>query len=410
MMDTSAPTKYYPQYGWFLFIWVTIALAACSSQDGTDTQEAETLPEESQAFFVADPQPVGKQDVPVMETGAKLPSFRLPGVDGKFHTDEDYADSEVLVVIFTCNHCPTAQAYEDRMVDFANDYAEKGVQVIAISPNSPLSLLHEECGYTDLHDSFEEMIIRAEDKAFPFPYLYDGDTHETSLKFGPVATPHVFVFGQDRTLKYNGRMDASEKPGTANSEDLRAAVDALLDGQPVPQSETKSFGCSVKWAWKDEWKQKIEADWAAAPVSLEPIDEAGIRDLMANDSEKLRLVNLWATWCGPCVIEYPSFIEIHRMYKDRPFEFISISADRPEQQAAALAFLEKQNSALRNYIFEKDDKYALIEAIDPEWNGALPYTALIAPGGEIIAKVEGSIDPLEIKKAIVGHPLIGRYY
>ena len=93
--------------------------------------------------------------------------------------------SPVLVILFTCNHCPTAQAYEDRIIQFTSDYKDKGVSVVAIMPNSAYSLLLEECGYTDLDDTYESMIIRAKDKEFNFPYLYDGDNEAVSIQYGP---------------------------------------------------------------------------------------------------------------------------------------------------------------------------------------------------------------------------------
>jgi len=365
---------------------------------------------EATPFFVATPQPVPEQEVSTLEIGAKAPEFRLPGVDGQFHELSDYDDADVLVIIFTCNHCPTAQAYEDRMISIYEDYSDQSFDMVAISPNSPVGLLPEELGYTELDDDFEDMIIRAQDKKFPFDYLYDGDDHAASLQYGPVATPHAYVFDADRKLRYVGRLDGSEKPGTANAEDLRVAIDAVFAGEEVETPQTKTFGCSVKWAWKVDYKEKMEKEWAEKEVSLEDIDEEGIKQLLQNDSEKLRLINVWATWCGPCVMEYPDFIEIHRMYQGRDFEFISLSADNPDQKDLALKFLQKQNSAVKNYIFHKDDKYALIEAIDPQWEGALPYTLLIEPGGKRVYAQQGTIDPLSLKKTIVEHPMMGRYY
>ncbi|MFD2519736.1 thioredoxin family protein [Emticicia soli] len=210
----------------------------------------------AQSKFVPNPQAVPKQATPTLAIGAKAPDFNLPATDGKHYSLKDFASAKVLVVIFTCTHCPTAQAYEDRIKAIVNDYKSKGVAVVAISPNSPISVLLEELGYTNLNDDFENMAIRAKDKDFNFPYLYDGDTHSASVHYGPVATPHAFVFDKERILKYNGRLDAIEKPGQANAEDLRAAIDATLAGKEVATPTTKTFGCSVKWAWNIEYKPK----------------------------------------------------------------------------------------------------------------------------------------------------------
>jgi len=365
----------------------------------------------SNAVFVANPQPVPSQPVKTLETGAAAPDFNLPGVDGKFYSLNDFKDARALVIVFTCNHCPTAQAYEDRIMAFTDDYKSKGVEVVAISPNSPLGLLYEELGYSDLNDDYKDMQRRAEDKKFNFPYLYDGDTESASIQYGPAATPQVFVFDQERKLRYTGRLDRSEKPGTANADDLRAATDAVLAGQAAKEPVTQTFGCSTKWGWKLDMRSKVDSDWANKEVKVTGIDAAGIRSLLKNEgSDKLRLINIWATWCGPCVLEYPEFIVLQRMYGARDFEFVSISADKAEKEPKVLEFLKSKQSAATNYLFMEPDKYALTEAIGKDWNGALPYTVLLEPGGKVVWYHQGEVDFHALKRVIVEHPLMGRVY
>ena len=283
--------------------------------------------------------------------------------------------------------------------------------MIAISPNDPLAVRLDELGYSDMGDTFEEMKTRHKQKKYNFPYLYDGKTQNTSKAYGPVATPHVFIFDKERKLRYKGRIDDVEKPSkTPHTTDTRAALDELLINKEVTGNTTKVFGCSIKWASKTNWLKEYREKWAAEPVELETIDEAGIKDLLKNNSDKLRLINVWATWCGPCVTEFPDFITINRMYRGRDFEFISISADDPAAKDKALKFLKTSQASGKNYLFNTDDKYKLIEAIDPKWQGALPYTILAEPGGKIVYAKQGRIDVQEMKKAIVENPLIGRYY
>src|SRR5439155_10116491 len=137
--------------------------------------------------------------------GSAAPDFDLPGVDGKNHALKDFADAKVLVVVFTCNHCPTAQAYEARIKQLWADYHDKGVALVAINPNDPQAVRLDELGYSDLGDSFEDMKIRAKVKKFTFPYLNDGDTQQTARAYGVLATPHVFMFDPERKLRYVGR-------------------------------------------------------------------------------------------------------------------------------------------------------------------------------------------------------------
>ncbi|MBS1610421.1 MAG: redoxin domain-containing protein [Bacteroidetes bacterium] len=352
-----------------------------------------------------------EEDHKTLAIGEKAPDFNLPATDGKMYSLASFKDAGILVIIFTCNHCPTAQAYEDRIIKLTSDYKAKNVSVIAIMPNDPKSVQLSELGYTDMGDTFEEMKIRAKDKKFNFPYLFDGD-HETVAKaYGPVATPHVFIFDKERKLRYQGRIDDVEKPTkTPNTYDTRNALDALIAGKPVQVETTKVFGCSIKWAEKEDLNKKADEEWAKEPVTLDTIDAEGLKELVKNNTDKLRLINIWATWCGPCIIEYPDFIVINRMYRGRDFEFISISADEPEKREKALKFLKQKNSAAKNYIFNDDNKYKLIDAIDPKWQGALPYTLLVEPGGRIVYSKLGAIKPAELKKIIVENKYIGRYY
>jgi thiol-disulfide isomerase/thioredoxin len=350
-------------------------------------------------------------DHPTLALNSPAPDFSLPGVDGNMYTLQSFKDAKVLVVVFMCNHCPTSQAYEQRIIRLTSDYASKGVKVVAISPNAPTALRLDELGYSDVGDSYEEMKVRAKNAGYNFPYLYDGATETASKQYGPVATPHIFIFDAQRRLRYNGRIDDTENPAkTPHSLDARNAIDALLADKPVPVAVTKTFGCSIKWIEKDNWTQKAAVTWAHEPVSLDTIGVDGIAALVRNPTGKLRLINLWATWCVPCVQEFPELVTLNRMYRDRGFELVSISTDDSAARPKALRFLEKQQSSSPNYVFTGDDKYKLIEAIDPKWQGALPYSLLVEPGGKIVYAHEGAIDPEQLKKIIFDDPNMGRIY
>ena len=271
--------------------------------------------------------------VPTLAIGAKAPDFDLPGVDGKRYTLASFAKAKVLVLVFTANHCPTAQAYEDRIAKFDADYASRGAQLVLVSPNDPLALRLDEQAWTDMGDTFDEMKLRAKDRGWRFPYLYDGETESMSRQYGPVATPHVFVFDAERKLRYAGRVDDKENPAKATTHEARDAIEAVLDGKPVPVETTKVFGCSVKWSDKRGSVKDGFAKWALEPVALEPIDEAGVRAQSKNDGgKKLRLINVWATWCGGCVIEFPDLVALHRIYRGRDFEVVTLRRRRPRQE------------------------------------------------------------------------------
>jgi peroxiredoxin len=352
-------------------------------------------------------QPSHAVEVHTLDIGAAAPDFNLPGVDGKNYSLKDFASAKILVVVFTSNHCPTAQAYEGRIKKLASDYGDKGVTLVAINPNNPDGILLSELSYTDLSDSFDEMKIRAKDHQFNFPYIYDGDEQKTAHAYGCVATPHIFIFDADRKLRYEGRIDDSDVK-TVHHTDAKDAIDELLAGKPVAMEKTHVFGCSTKWIDKSTNAKKAVEEWDKEPVTLNGIDADAVKKLAANDSKNLRLINVWATWCGPCVHEMPELLTINRMYRKRGLETVTISMDDAANKDAVLKYLTDHHLAFDNHIWSSDDKDALVNALDKNWQGPVPFTLLVAPGGKVLYRQTGEFDSLELKQAIVGY--LGRTY
>ena len=173
-----------------------------------------------------------------MAPGTQAPEFSLPGVDGKTYALETFADADALVVVFTCNHCPYAQAVEARLIELQRDYQSRSVRLCAINPNDDKS-------YPD--DSFEHMVARAKDKGFNFPYLRDA-SQTVARAYDAACTPDIFLFDRARKLVYNGRLDDNWKePDKVKTHDLRRALDAVLEGRPLGFEPVASMGCSVKW-------------------------------------------------------------------------------------------------------------------------------------------------------------------
>ena len=187
-----------------------------------------------------------------LQIGQQAPDFSLPGVDGKQYSLASFKDAKLLVVFWSCNHCPYVVGSEERMIKFANDYAPKGVRMVAINSNE-----------TEGHptDSFEHMAARAKEKNFPFTYVRD-DSQEVALKYGALRTPHYYVFDEQRKLRYTGRMDDNPRnPGKETTHELRDAVDALLAGKQPAVPMTNPIGCNVKWKGKERhWMPEDACD------------------------------------------------------------------------------------------------------------------------------------------------------
>lgn len=176
--------------------------------------------------------------MPPLALESRLIAFALKGTDGKVHKPEDSAGATVLGVIFTCNHCPYAQAWEGRLIQAQRDYAGRGVQFLLINSNDPAKYPV---------DSFESMQRRAAEKQYPFPYLFDA-TQEVARQYGATRTPEIFLFDAGRTLHYHGAPDDNyEDPQAVRQPYLRDAIEALLAGKTPATVETKPVGCSIKW-------------------------------------------------------------------------------------------------------------------------------------------------------------------
>jgi peroxiredoxin len=345
----------------------------------------------------------GQTAHPILPLGSSAPDFSLPGVDGENHSIADYASSPILVVVFTCNHCPIAQMYEQRIQELETDYRERGVAVVAIQPNNPKAIRIDELDSSDISDSLEEMKIRFAYKHLHYPYLYDGETQSVARAYGPQATPHVFIFDKDRKLRYEGRMDNSYRKELVNSLDARNAIDALLANRDVPVKKTGVFGCSTKWQEKEASRLESFRKIDEQPIKLEMVSAADLKTLRKNPAKHMLLVSFWATWCGSCIDEFSDLEDTYLMYKVRDLDLVTVSANMPEEKAGVLRMLEKKRATSRNLLFASNDTAALQAAFDPSWESAVPYTILLDADGKVLYKNLGSVDVLELRRTILAN-------
>ncbi len=344
----------------------------------------------------------GDNTPPILKIGAHAPDFSLPGIDGKIHSLKDYAASKVLVVIFNCNHCPVAQMYEQRIKQLVTSYKDRGVSVVVIMGNDPSAEALNEYGYTDVGDTLADMKIRAEYRHFNYPYLYDGATQAVALKYGPTATPHAFVFDQQRILRYEGRIDSNQQEKLATKHEVRNAIEALLAGKPVGVTDAPAVGCSTKWASMTPEARREDAEFDQKPVALDLISADQIKTLRQNvGTGKLLLVNVWATWCGPCVQEFPTLQKIARIYAAREINIVDLSINNPDEKSMVRSFLLKQHAFNKNLLFNGNDVADAVKAFGMGWAGAAPYTVLIGTKGEVLYRTQGRFDEVGLRRAIV---------
>jgi peroxiredoxin len=340
-------------------------------------------------------------EFPVLPIGSPAPDFTLPGVDGKTHKLSEYGGTKVLAIVFESNHCPVSQLYEGRVEKLYADYRQKGVTLVAINPNNPKTVRLDELGYTDVTDSLPEMKLRARFRGIDWPYLYDGDTQAISMKFGAVATPHIFIFDQDRKLRYQGRIDDNQREELVKTQDARNAIEALLAGRPVPVAETTAFGCTTKWLSK---ASGVEQEWTRIqnePVTVDMVGAPELKALRANATDKVTLVSFWSTGCVLCTSQLLDLETTYRMFRKRAFDFVTVNTNAPTDAPAVLDYLKKQYASSPNKQFATADRPTLQAAWGTKWNVAQPLTMVIAPGGEVLYQKEGKIDILEVRRAVL---------
>ena len=341
---------------------------------------------------------------PPLAIGAPAPDFALPGIDGKTYSLASFKDHKVLVVIFTAVHCPTAEVYEARIKTLVTAYTPKDVAFVVIQPNNAKALRLDEMGYTDLGDSLEEMKLRAEHRAVQLPV--------------PLRRRDAGGRRQVRTDRHAARVRvrqpaAAPLPGSRRQQPARGAREGPRRAQrdrcrpgrhAVSVQTTPTVGCSIKWLDKEALHNAEMTKIEAEPIPLEKIGADGIKALRQNATGKTLLVNFWATWCAPCTAEFPELQKIYRMYRKRPFDLVTVSINYPDEEAGVRKFLEGQHASSRNLLSGTMDPYELMGAFDPGWSGGVPYSVVIAPGGQVLYKENGTIDVLKVRRAILAQP------
>jgi peroxiredoxin len=341
---------------------------------------------------------------PILPLGSPAPDFSLPGVDGQMHKLSDYASSKVLVVVFTCDHCPNAQMYEGRVTKLYNDYKDKGVAVVAISPNDPKAIRIDELDSSDVSDTLDEMKIRVAYKHLEYPYLYDGDTESVSQAYGPQASPHIFIFDQQRKLRYEGAIDDSYRVEFVKRHYALDAINALLADKDVAVKHTGAFGCSTKWSDKEAANVAFMEKLNAQPISLDMASEATLKSLHTNADGNVRLIQFWSTRCSACLQEFAGIQDIYRMYSDRNFELVVVAMNKPDEKPAVTQWLDKSHATSRNLLFDSADTAAMQKAFDPEWASAdAPYTILLDADGNVLYKTAQPVDQLKLRRTILAN-------
>jgi len=309
--------------------------------------------------------------------GEPAPDFTLSDTNGEVHSLKSYR-GRIAVVGFLGVACPISNAYNERIRAIVSDYAGKNVAFLGINSN------------------FDEQVQMIREHAagnkLTFPILKDEGSRVADI-YSAERTPEMFVVDRDGVLRYRGRIDNSQETRRVKRNDLRAALDELIDGKPVTIPEARAFGCLIKRAADAEAINRAEEqakDFIPKVGRLKPADFAKFK---ASALGKVLVINFWATWCGPCVAEFPEFVALDARYRDKGVKFVGISADEiSDIDSKVIPFIREQKAMFDMMIQDTDDPEEMIAVVDKDWQGTLPATFIFDKTGKLSYVRYGIID------------------
>ncbi|HEV2664894.1 MAG TPA: redoxin domain-containing protein [Blastocatellia bacterium] len=328
--------------------------------------------------------------------GQAAPDFTLADLSGKTHSLKDYR-GKTVVVSFISARCPISNAYKDRIRAIADEYAKRGVAFLGVNSNAD--------------ESLEEMRAYAAKNNLDFTILKDKG-NVVADAYAAERTPKVYVIDGEGVLRYQGRIDNSQNPMMVKRGDLREALSELLAGKPISVAETKALGCLIKRVQDAEDAQakasaKTPAKSTASQNSpnvgtLKPADFAKFKDSARG---KVLVLNFWATWCGPCVAEFPELVALDAKYRDKGVKLVGITADEAEDvQPKVIPFIKKHQVKFDIVRQDTDDPAEMMNQITKDWDGVIPATFVYDKQGNLVYSKFGILDRdllvAEIEKAL----------
>jgi peroxiredoxin len=321
-----------------------------------------------------------------LTVGQPAPDFALKDTTGKAHSLKAYR-GQTVVIGFVGTKCPIANAYITRMNSIAAEYKAKNVVFLGINSNvnEPLKLVK----------------AHAAKSKYVFSILKD-DGNVVADAYGASVTPEMYIIDGTGVLRYHGRVDNASDERRVERHDLRVALDEMLAGKPISKPDLKAFGCVIKRAGVSETtklQKPVQTPATASPIAL--LKPADFHKLKTDSQGKVLLINFWATWCAPCIAEFPEFVMIDKNYRSKGVRMVAISTDeKSDIESAVIPFLKKQKAEFESFVSDADDPQELIDVVDKNWSGALPATFVFDKQGKLIFTKYGIIDREELLKTL----------
>jgi peroxiredoxin len=320
-----------------------------------------------------------------LAVGQPAPNFALADLNGKKHALNDYR-GKVVAIAFIATQCPISNDYNARMRAIAEEYGKKNIIFLGINSN--------------FNESVAEIKSHAAKNNLSFPILKD-HANKIADAYGAQRTPELFVIDADGVLRYHGRIDNSRDVRRVNRQDLREALNEMIAGKSVSVSEGKAFGCPIKRAQNARAIKAAETraqNFEPKIGTIKPLDFKKFKDAAKG---QVLIINFWATWCGPCIAEFPEFVAIDAKYRAKGVKLVGISADEfADIKPKVIPFIKEQKAMFDILVQDVEDPQEMIDIVDKNWLGTLPATFVYDKQGNSIYTRYGIIDRDQLVEAI----------
>lgn len=335
------------------------------------------------------------------EYAKPLPEFSLLGVDGKFYANEDFAENDLLAVIFLSNHCRVSQTFQNQLIKLSEVFKNDKVGIIAVSPNYEQAILPDELAYSDLGDSFIEMQKRAYRKGYKFPYLYDGKEQDLTQKIGAKITPTVYLYNKNRKLVYVGRIGNHETPDRLSSSDLYKSIKTNLTSETEKFKRTKVFGTSIIFKEDLVLAEQVRKRYADETVRTVYADERKLKFYLTHLTGKPKLFYVWKVTDIETRDNLIAISTLYKIFRKRGLKVITVCIAEKETNEDTNELLKQAQLSSTNFIVSGSQVSQLTTIMPKDVKSVTPFYRLLGSDGKMLIGGKGNISKDNLRLGIL---------